>query len=66
MAVNFNGRWVPMEVMDFIVLLWILAAGLVALLLYRMMRSGPPIRSDRARPQKKRQRKRKSCPGERK
>lgn len=31
---NFSGRWVPMEVMDTIFLLWAITALLVAILLF--------------------------------
>jgi hypothetical protein len=33
---NFNGRWVPPELMNLILVLWLIAAVMLGLLLYRM------------------------------
>lgn len=33
---NFNGRWVPPELMNLILVLWLIAAVFICLLLYRM------------------------------
>jgi hypothetical protein len=37
---NFNGRWVPMEMMNTIFLLWAIAAVLVVAALFWFMRLG--------------------------
>ena len=33
---NFNGRWVPPEVTNLILALWLIAAVIIGFLLYRM------------------------------
>lgn len=33
---NFNGRWVPPELMNLILVLWLIAAVFIGLLLYQM------------------------------
>ena len=55
---NFNGRWVPMEVMDAIVLLWTVAAILVLLILFRVMRPAQPKKPGQVKQQKNTHRKR--------
>lgn len=35
-AMNFNGRWVPPELMNLILVLWLIAAAIIGILLYRM------------------------------
>lgn len=55
---NFNGRWVPMEVMDTIVLLWAIAAILVAFVLFRVMRVVRPKKTHHVKQQKNVHRKR--------
>lgn len=44
---SFGGRWIPMHVMNSIFLLWVIAALIVAGLLYWFMRSKPPVEPDR-------------------
>ena len=39
---NFNGRWVPLEVMDTIVLLWAVVAVVLAVVLFRIARLRTP------------------------
>ena len=58
---NFNGRWVPMEVMDAIVLLWTVAAILVLLILFRVMRPAQPKKPGQVKQQKNTHRKRNGC-----
>jgi beta-lactamase regulating signal transducer with metallopeptidase domain len=57
-AMNFNGRWVPMEVMDTIVLLWAIAAILVVFVLFRVMRVVHPKKTHSVKQQKNVHRKR--------
>lgn len=53
---NFNGRWVPLEVMDTIILLWAMVAIALTLVLVRVARrrsgkkpqhEGKPLRHGR-------------------
>lgn len=46
---RFNGRWVPMEVMDTIILLWAIAAIVLCLILYRVVRPGKPKKLDQVK-----------------
>lgn len=55
---NFNGQWVPIEVMDTIVLLWLVAAVLIFFVLFRMRRSAHPKKHSHAKRQKNVHRKR--------
>ena len=55
---NFNGRWVPIEVMDAIVAMWVVAAVVLALLLYRGGRFRQRNKSGQEKPQKHIRRKR--------
>lgn len=57
---NFNGRWVPVEVMDAIVLLWAMAAVVLCVLLFRFGRAGFRSRPDREKSRKSGRKKRTS------
>lgn len=45
---NFNGRWVPPELMNLILMLWLIAAVMIGVWLFRMRvkakRQSPPER----------------------
>lgn len=49
---NFNGRWVPLEVMDTIVLLWAIVSILILFILFRVMRPACPKKNSHANQQK--------------
>jgi hypothetical protein len=38
----FNGRWVPSELMNLILVLWLVATVIIGTLLYRMRAKGTP------------------------
>lgn len=46
---KFNGRWVPIEVMDAIILLWAIAAIVLCLILYRVARPGKLNKPDQVK-----------------
>jgi len=47
---NFNGRWVPLEVMDTIVLLWAVVAVVLSIMLFRIARLQTPKKPGQGKP----------------